>query len=190
MKVLTSLWVAGVVLVAGMSTSMAADAVAKPQGSERTILASAYDNKYADGIRLSQQRTSGKAFPIMLEYAKYGEKNAQYLLGTYYLAGIGTEANPMEGLIWLGVALEQKIPDWQRRFDTLTAKLTAEQKALLAQKTAERIALYGVEAQHMRCNLEKRDIRSNSLQYKCKKVRDGSNRVTVTEYPELAANAS
>ncbi|WP_333796583.1 hypothetical protein [Rheinheimera sp.] len=153
-------------------------------GEKVSMSSSAYDGKYKAALRMAEHEKSGKAFEPMLEYAKYGEKTAQYLVGTYYLAGIGTEPNPTEGLVWLGVALEQKIPDWQRRYDALTAKLSDEQKKMLADLTAERKKLYGAEAQMMKCRLEAPQIGSNMRQFVCAKVRDSNQRVTVVKYKE------
>lgn len=153
-------------------------------GEKVTMSSSAYDGKFKTALRAAEHEKSGKAFDAMLEYARYGEKTAQYLVGTYYLAGIGTEANPTEGLVWIGVALEQQIPDWQRRYDKLTANLSAEQKKMLADLTAERLKLYGAEAQMMKCRLEAPQIGSNLRQYVCAKVRDSNQRVTVVKYKD------
>jgi hypothetical protein len=55
---------------------------------------------------------------------------------------------------------------------------------MLADLTAERLKLYGAEAQMMKCRLEAPQIGSNLRQYVCAKVRDSNQRVTVVKYKD------
>lgn len=142
-----------------------------------------YTNKYELALRQTKHSDKGKAFPVLLEYAKYGEKLAQYMVGTFYLSGIGTEANPTEGLIWIGTALEQRTAEWQRTYDNITAKLPDDQKAMLNDLVKKRIELYGVQAQKMSCRNEAAVMGSNKRYHVCTKIRDGAQRVTVVKYP-------
>ncbi len=142
-----------------------------------------YTNKYELALRQTKLKDKGKAFPVLLEYAKYGEKLAQYMVGNFYLAGIGTEVNPTEGLIWIGTALEQRTPEWQRSFESVTGKLSAEQKAMLDDLVKKRIELYGVRAQKMSCEYDAAVIGSNRKHHVCTKIRDGAQRVMVVKYP-------
>ncbi len=142
-----------------------------------------YTNKYELALRQAKHKDKGKAFPVLLEYAKYGEKLAQYMVGNFYLAGIGTESNPTEGLIWLGTSLEQRTPEWQRSFEAVTSKLSAEQKAMLDDLIKKRIELYGVRAQKMTCENDAAVIGSNRKFHVCTKMRDSAQRVTVVKYP-------
>jgi TPR repeat protein len=142
-----------------------------------------YTNKYELALRQAKHSDKGKAFPVLLEYAKYGEKLAQYMVGNFYLAGIGTEANPTEGLIWMGTALEQRTGEWERSFEGVTSKLSAEQKTMLDDLIKKRIELYGVQAQKMSCRNEAAVMGSNKRHHVCTKIRDGAQRVTVVKYP-------
>jgi len=142
-----------------------------------------YTNKYELALRQTKHSDKGKAFPVLLEYAKYGEKLAQYMVGTFYLSGIGTDANPTEGLVWIGTALEQRTAEWQRTFENITAKLPDDQKAMLDDLIKKRIALYGVQAQKMSCRNEAAVMGSNKRYHVCTKIRDGAQRVTVVKHP-------
>jgi len=142
-----------------------------------------YTNKYELALRQAKHDDKGKAFPVLLEYAKNGEKLAQYMVGNFYLAGIGTESNPTEGLVWMGTALEQRTTEWQRAFENITKKLSAEQKAMLDDLIQKRIELYGVQAQKMSCTKDAAVIGSNRKHHVCTKIRDGAQRVTVVKYP-------
>jgi TPR repeat protein len=143
-----------------------------------------YTNEFQLALRKAQHNDKSKSFDSMLKYAKYGEKVAQFMVGNFYLTGIGTKADPLEGLIWMGVALEQKVPEWQKAYDGLTAKLPADQIAMLQGKIDERKALYGVKAQHMSCVTQATVVGSNMRYHVCNKKLDSAQRVTVVKYSE------
>ena len=69
-----------------------------------------YDGKLEIALRHAEQKNYDEAFPVLLQYARYGDKRAQNLVGAYMVAGLGTKENIAEGLVWLGLALEQKNP--------------------------------------------------------------------------------
>jgi len=141
-----------------------------------------YTNEFQLALRQAQHDDKAKSFDSMLKYAQYGEKIAQFMVGNFYLSGIGTQPDPLEGLIWMGVALEQKVPEWQKAYNSLTAKLPEDQLAMLKQKTEERKALYGIKAQHMSCVKQATVVGSNMRYHVCNKKLDSAQRVTVVKY--------
>ena len=86
----------------------------------------------------------------------------------------------------MAVSLEQREPTWQKNYDGLTAKLTAEQREQLQKIIDQHIAKYGVKAQLMSCNREAKQIGSNQKAEFCKKVRDRDRDVQVVVYEEDA----
>lgn len=143
-----------------------------------------YNNEFQLALRKAQHSDKAKSFDALFKYAKYGEKIAQFMIGNFYLTGTGTKADPLEGLIWIGVALEQKVPEWQKAYDGLTANLPADQKTMLQGKIDERKALYGVRAQHMSCVTQATVVGSNMRYHVCNKKLDSAQRVTVVKYSE------
>lgn len=129
-----------------------------------------------------KERQYAEAFPELLKYAKYGDKYAQNIVGTYLIDGLGTEENVFEGLVWLGVALEQRETKWKKNYEALTANLTAEQKNAVEQKTAEYKEKYGSQAQFISCRMQQEKTGSNLRVHRCNKIRDTSDQVKVRVY--------
>lgn len=129
-----------------------------------------------------KERQYAEAFPALLKYAKYGDKYAQNIVGTYLIDGLGTEENVFEGLVWLGVALEQRETKWKKNYEALTANLTAEQKNAVEQKTAEYKEKYGYQAQFISCRMQQEKTGSNLRVHRCHKIRDTSDQVKVRVY--------
>ncbi len=141
-----------------------------------------YNNEYQLALRNAQHDDKAKSFDALLKYATYGEKIAQFMVGNFYLTGTGTKADTLEGLIWMGLALEQKVPEWQKAYEQLTAKLPADQMQMVQGKIDERRALYGVKAQHMSCLTQATVVGSNMRYHVCNKKLDSAQRVIVVKY--------
>jgi hypothetical protein len=138
-----------------------------------------YDTKLHLALRQAQKNNYDKAFPVLLQYAKYGEKLAQNIVGTYMLAGVGTKENIAEGLTWLGLAIEQEDEAWIKHYESLTKNLSAEHKKMLEQQTEEYRAKYGYKAQFMACRQEAKQLGSNLKTHRCKKIKDSERQVKV-----------
>ena len=165
-------------IVAAFSFSVSASQA----GQTVLMTESEYSHDYEIALKQVQHKDKGKAFNTMLTYAKYGEKVAQYMVANFYLTGTGTEQNAQEGLVWMGVAIEQHTKEWEDAFKKMTSNLPPEQLAYLNQLIAERTALYGAKAQHMRCEIEAAVTGSNRRFHVCTKTVDSIKRVTVVKY--------
>ncbi len=162
----------------------AVDTVAKVEPVAKTVMMTEfeYSHEYEIALKQVKHKDKGKAFDTMLQYAKYGEKVAQYMVANFYLSGVGTEANAQEGLVWMGVAIEQHTPEWEQAFEKLTRNFNAEQMAYLNKLIDERKALYGASAQHMSCDIGATVTGSNRRYHTCTKRIDTIKRVTVVKY--------
>jgi len=146
--------------------------------------AGSYYQVYNNAYTKHEHKKYAEAYPDLLKYAQYGEKIAQYLVGTYLVTGTGTEQNVFEGLVWMGVALEQEDPIWQRAHAKIYDQLKPEQKAAVDKAVAERKALYGADAQKMTCKVEAVKIGTLIRAHRCNKDRDVAGYVSVVRYPQ------
>lgn len=174
------------ILMMGLTALILSSTSAFAAGKTVLVKNLAYESPLTIALRQAQQNRHADAFPVLLQYARYGEKVAQNIVGSYYLAGAGTEPDMVQGLVWMAVSLEQREPTWQKNYDGLTAKLTAEQREQLQKIIDQHIAKYGVKAQLMSCNREAKQIGSNQKAEFCKKVRDRDRDVQVVVYEEDA----
>lgn len=131
-----------------------------------------------------EQGRHEEAFPELLKYATYGEKVAQYLVGTYLVSGTGTKQNVVEGLVWMGVALEQEDPIWEKAYAKIFSQLSEDQKKQLNLMIDDTKALYGAQAQHMACRFETIKTGTNIKAHRCNKIRDSMSYVRVVKYAE------
>jgi|GEM_PF-1390377 hypothetical protein len=155
-------------------------------GAEKEVVkmtSESYYNPFKIAYTKHEQGRHAEAFPELLKYATYGEKIAQYLVGTYMVTGTGTEQNIIEGLIWMGVALEQQDPIWEKSYAKIYNQLSAEQKKELDALIAERKALYGADSQNMACRFESIKTGTNIKAHRCYKIRDAMLYVRVIKYP-------
>lgn len=134
------------------------------------------------------QGRHSEAFPELLKYATYGEKIAQYLVGTYLVTGTGTKQNIVEGLVWMGVALEQEDPVWEKSYSKIVNQLSNEQKQKLDLMITKAKALYGADKQKMACRYESIKTGTNIKAHRCNKIRDSMSYVRIIKYPEVIPN--
>lgn len=157
------------------------------EGKVETMNELEYDTKLELALRNAQQKDYEKAFPVLLKYAKYGDKLAQNIVGTYMLAGVGTQENIAEGLTWLGLAIEQEDQTWIKHYKSLTDNLSAEHKKMLEQQTEAYRAKYGAKAQFMACRQEAKQLGSNLKTHRCRKVKDTERQVKVRIFDETSS---
>ena len=105
-------------MAAGPVTVLAADKPA--EGKEIRVHRLKYFSDYDSMMHSVKVEDYTKAFPELLRYARYGDKQAQFLTGVLFITGQGVEANPELGLVWLRLALEQQTVEWKNRFRDIT----------------------------------------------------------------------
>jgi TPR repeat protein len=169
-------------ILLGIAAALSLNVSASQVGQTVLMTESEYSHDYEIALKQVQHKDKGKAFNTMLTYAKYGEKVAQYMVANFYLTGTGTEQNVQEGLVWMGVAVEQHTKEWEDAYEKLTSKLPPEHLTLLNKLVAERTALYGAKAQHMSCDIEAAVTGTNRRFHVCTKNIDSIKRVTVVKY--------
>lgn len=150
-------------------------------GEEKYVSTGAYGIEYENGVRAVQQGDYKQAFPALLQYAKYGEKMAQYLVGTLLLTD---EVGPRDvdaGLAWLNVALEQDTPLWRQKYDAIVEQLPADYTTKLEPLFNEYKQKFGAETQAMRCKYE-RATGSNRRQHICRKIEVIKGKYKVVEF--------
>ncbi|RVT44639.1 hypothetical protein EMM73_16025 [Rheinheimera sediminis] len=177
MKPVTYIFLSAAIAISSAYASTASSEVLTISGTE-------YETDLHKALYQVKERQYSDAFPTLLKYAKYGDKYAQNIVGSYFIEGLGTEENVFEGLVWLGVALEQRESKWKNNYEALTANLTAEQKKAVEQKTEEYKAKYGSQAQFVSCRMQQEKTGSNLRVHRCHKIKDTSDQVKVRVYSE------
>jgi TPR repeat protein len=176
-----NLMIAAACLSVLSAQSMAAD------GKVVTMNELEYDTKLELALRNAQQKDYESAFPVLLQYAKYGDKLSQNIVGTYMLAGVGTKENIAEGLTWLGLAIEQEDQTWIKHYASLTKNLSPEHKKMLEEQTEQYRAKYGYRAQFMACRQEPKQLGSNLKTHRCRKIKDTERQVKVKIFDETSS---
>ena len=172
------------IMFAAMVGLMQLPVQATAQKQVKRMSSGAYYQVYNNAYTKHEHKKYAEAFPDLLKYAQYGEKIAQYLVGTYMVTGTGTEQNIFEGLVWMGVALEQEDPIWQRAHAKIYDQLKPEQKAAVDKAVAERKALFGADAQMMTCKVQPIKIGTLIRTHRCNKDKDVAGYVSVVDYPQ------
>lgn len=62
------------------------------------------------GVTAYQTQQYQQAFRLLTSEAKGGDSEAQYLLGTLYLDGLGVKASPSNAIVWLKKAVDMRHP--------------------------------------------------------------------------------
>lgn len=145
-----------------------------------------YDGALKVAMRQAQSNDAAKAFPVLLQYARYGEKVAQNLVGTYFISGVGAPQDVAQGIVWMAVSLEQQDKIWKKNYDQIIAQLSKEQMAQLQILIDQHKAKYGVDAQHMTCRSEPRKTGSSLRIHLCQKIRDKDDDVQIQTFSEDA----
>ncbi|MDJ0655069.1 MAG: hypothetical protein QNJ40_12985 [Xanthomonadales bacterium] len=120
---------------------------------------SLYADTLAKGFKAYREGNHERAFALLSLTARWGEKDAQRLLGAMYLAGEGTKVDLVEGTAWLMLAAESG-----RKIDRDTFKRAREavpEQVLDAadQIYAEYLPVYGKSATGISCKRARRGDR-------------------------------
>ena len=140
--------------------------------SEKELLdsrevADIYKMQY-EGRKAYKKEDYETAFVHLTKAAELGMKNSQYLLGLMYLKGQAVKKSNLTGMAWLGVAKESGVKEVVSMHDKLYAAFNEKQREFIDEKTAEFVALYGLEAQGVSCLREKR-VSSKRFKVNCYK---------------------
>lgn len=137
-------------------------------GKETRIHKLKYFSDYDTMMNNVKLEDYAKAYPELLRYARYGDKQAQFLSGVLLISGKGVEANTEQGLVWMRLALEQQTSEWKNRYRDITKNITEQQLASLDPLFEEYKSKYGYEKQFMQCEHERVKF-SNIVKHVCKK---------------------
>jgi TPR repeat protein len=111
-----------------------------------------------------------KAFPLLDEAAKLGNKISQFTLALLYMEGLGVTQDYGQAYLWLNVAAEHNEKRWRKVRNQLHNSLSEEQTAALKPLVAEHIEKYGEKAQEVSC-YKRAATGSNRKQLQCSKYR-------------------
>lgn len=167
------------ILATGPAAVLAEDKPA--EGKEIRIHRLKYFSDYDSMMHKVKVEDYIQAFPELLRYARYGDKQAQFLTGVLLITGQGVEPNHEQGLVWLRLALEQETTEWKSRYRDITKNITEQQLASLDPLYEEYKSKYGFEQQFMRCDYERIKF-SNIVQHICKKSIFQDDYYKVVEY--------
>lgn len=164
-----------------LAALLSAPVLSEEQSDDKVfyITTTNYQSGLDVGLVQVKQNRHEEAYKTMLTYAKYGEKIAQYVVGSYLLSGLGVQQDVTQGLVWLALASEQEQVEWKDQFAAITSKLTPEQMTYLNEQIALSKAKYGAKAQFMFCALEREKLGSNLQVHRCKKYVNAQQEVKI-----------
>lgn len=110
-----------------------------------------YNKHISDAMELYQASDYDAALPLIEVSAMRGDKTSQYVLGTMYLNGQGTEQDLIKSYSWLTVANEQKSPHWKKPLEMLDEKLPADFLDLAKTEAEKYVEQFGVKTQQLKC---------------------------------------
>ncbi len=96
-----------------------------------------------EGLQSFKKGFDTHALELFKRASLWGSKEAQYRVGLFYLGGIGTEADPMEGAAWLLLANERNNRQVTERLLTVMAVLSPFQQGEVSQRAAVLREQYG-----------------------------------------------
>ena len=166
-------------LVTGSLPVLADDAPAA--GKEIRVHKLKYFSDYDTMMNNVKLEDYAKAYPELLRYARYGDKQAQFLTGVLLISGQGVEANVGLGLVWIRLALEQQTTEWKNRYRDITKNISEQQLASLDPLYEEYKSKYGYEQQFMQCEHERVKF-SNIVKHICKKSIFQDDYYKIVEY--------
>lgn len=120
---------------------------------------SLYEDTLSKALKAYRAGENERAFALLSLTARWGEKDAQRLLGAMYLAGEGTQVDLVEGYAWLMLAAESR-----RKLDRDTLQKAKDAVPKAIAEAAEQIyqsylPLYGKNATGISCKRQRRGDR-------------------------------
>jgi TPR repeat protein len=110
-----------------------------------------YTEQISQALELYQSSDYKSALPELELSAMRGDKTAQYIVGTMYLNGQGTNQDLLKSYAWLTVANEQKTKHWKKPLKMLNSKLPADFLKHASVEAEKFVDLYGVKTQQLKC---------------------------------------
>jgi len=137
--------------------------------NNKIIKANDYNRALKSAMMLYKKNEYMKALPALELFARRGDKMAQYIVGTMYLNGQGSEQNLMKSYAWLTVANEQRSKVWLKPLEMLEDKLPSDYLVQAKEEGLKYIDKFGITTQRLSCKNVK-TIGSRSLSHHCKKL--------------------
>ena len=125
------------------------------------------------GLNALHAKNFETAFTRLTQSAKQGNKLSQFYLASMYFKGQGTEINNKMGWIWLNLATEQKVPDWNFAYTKIKRALPESAQEAWADEVESYRSRYGAEATDHICK-QRRKIGSNLKFVICERMTDGT----------------
>lgn len=136
--------------------------------NKKLISVDDYKEQLGDAFKYYQSSNYELALPALEIMAKHGDKRAQYIIGTMYLNGQGTQQDLTKSYAWLKVANEQRNKQWKKPLLMLDEKLSDKNLQILREHANTYIDKYGVKAQRLICRKVK-TLGSKKSTHQCKK---------------------
>jgi len=134
---------------------------------------------YSHLIRNAKQAVQGrdyeKAFELLSQTARMGDKESQYLLGMLYLKALEVKQQPILGYAWIKLSVEGSDGrPWRKQVRYIESLMSQEDKRTAESLIDELRSKYGIEQLGMECH---------------QKTRRGSHiKVTVCDWPTKLNN--
>ena len=135
----------------------------------KIIKANDYNRSLKSAIMLYKKDNYLKALPALELFARRGDKMAQYIVGTMYLNGQGSEQDLLKSYAWLTVANEQKSKAWLKPLEMLQEKLPNDFLVLAKEEGIKYIDNFGITTQRLSCKNVK-TIGSRTPKHHCKNL--------------------
>ena len=120
---------------------------------------SLYNDTLAKGYKAYREGNHERAFALLSLTARWGEKDAQRLLGAMYLAGEGTKVDLVEGAAWLMLAAESRRKVDRDTFKQAKEAIPPQVLEAAEQIYAEYLPVYGKTATGISCKRSRRGDR-------------------------------
>lgn len=143
--------IASFVIAAAFGATMVPVAHAQEEGKER-ILVSDYNRTLNTVRQVYDAGNWERAFEMLSQTARWGDKWSQFALGTLYLEGKGTEENVLLAYAWIAASAESGIEEFVAAAEKLRAAIPAEHHADMDGAVDFLIREYGMEATGVRCD--------------------------------------
>jgi hypothetical protein len=147
---MTRNFVVSVILSVSAWSAMAADNTSKDFDR---VLRSDYRDLRLQAAQAYEAKKYDDAIQKFQRLACAGDKPSQATLGEMYLTGKGVDRNDLTGYEWVKVASEYNFPQYRQVTKAIEDNLTPEQARVTGPRVAELLAMYGMRATNMSCEL-------------------------------------
>ena len=131
--------------------ALSAFGAAAQQRTKENVWRLKYENTLTNGLHALKRQEFEKAFNLLSESAKWGDKQAQFFLAQMYFNGWYVEQDYQIGWLWINVALEQRDAEWATAYNRIKQALPEEFVTAMEPLVEQHIAEYGAEAKDLNC---------------------------------------